>query len=94
MQKLANKKKLTNKDYENILHYYKKTIPKTKKQTQIKATKIIMTKLCRCIKKLDKTKNNSSVGICRKSVVNRKGLNIGTFTCKNKLKNMLTKRNK
>lgn len=75
---------LKNNDYIKILEYYKKPIPKSKRLLKIEAELILGTKLCRCIKKLDPTNEAKSIGICTKSIFNRKGLSRGTFNCKKK----------
>ena len=55
---------LTNKDYIDILSFYKITIPKSKRLIKKKAENIISDKLCRCIKtvqqKLINTSNTSN----------------------------------
>jgi len=90
---------LTNKDYIYILEYYKKPIPKSKRLLKIEAEKILALKLCSCIKKIDPTNEAKSIGICTKSVINRKGFTRGKFTCRTKsniqikkLKNNSTRR--
>ena len=75
---------LTNKDYMNILEYYKKTIPKSKRLLKIEAENLLASKLCKCIKKIDPSNESKSIGICTKSVINRKGFSRGKFTCKGK----------
>ena len=80
--------RLTNKDYITILKYYKKTIPKTTIMLKTQAETIMNQKLCRCIKKVGKQRKQENerrdIGICRKSVISRKNLNIYKFKCKNK----------
>jgi hypothetical protein len=46
------------------------------------------TKLCKCIKQVGvKIKNEPrSIGICSKTIFNRKGLSRGKFSCKKKQK--------
>jgi hypothetical protein len=90
---------LNNKDYIDILKYYKKQIPKSKRLLKIEAEKILASKLCKCIKKIDPINESKSIGICTKSVINRKGYIRGKFTCKKypsiqvkKIKNNYTKR--
>jgi hypothetical protein len=61
--------KLTKNDYTKILEYYEK---------------ILAGKLCRCIKKVDKTNEGKSIGICTKTIFNRKGYTRGKFKCKGK----------
>jgi hypothetical protein len=76
--------KLTKNDYTKILEYYKETIPKSTKILKDKAEKILAGKLCRCIKKVDKTNEGKSIGICTKTIFNRKGYTRGKFKCKGK----------
>jgi len=81
-------------DYVNILNFYKLSLPlkKTMKNIKKKATRVISNKFCKCIKALEKTKLPSvAIGICTRSVINRKGLKRGKWTC-NKSKNK-TKKN-
>jgi hypothetical protein len=75
---------LNNKDYIQILEYYKKSIPKSKRLLKIEAEKILATKLCKCIKKVDPINEAKSIGICTKSVINNKGYTRGKFTCRGK----------
>ena len=97
-KKLTRKnKKLTNKNYKSILRFYKKSIKnKTRKQIKKEAHKILSKKLCSCIKKLKKalktTNESQPIGICTSSVINRKGIRRGKFTCKKTTKNKKTKR--
>ena len=79
---------LTNKDYLSILNYYNKPIPKTQILIKKQAEHIMATKLCKCIKQVGvKIKNEPrSIGICTKTIFNRKGLSRGKFTCKKKQK--------
>ena len=76
--------RLTNKDYISILKYYNKKIPKSKIVIKIQAEKIMAQKLCKCIKKVDPIYEAKSIGICTKSIFNRKGLTRGQFQCKKK----------
>jgi hypothetical protein len=75
---------LTNKDYKQILDYYNKPIPKSNRLLKINAEKILAEKLCKCIKKLDPVNESKSIGICTKTVLNRKGYTRGKFQCKKK----------
>lgn len=88
--------KLNNNDYKQILEYYNEEIPKTKALIQDAAEKILAKKLCRCIKKVDKKNEGRSIGICTKTILNRKGYTRGKFTCKGKATITLkkTKKNK
>lgn len=75
-------RELTNKDYISILNYYKLNVPKTKMLIKKNAEKIMAEKLCRCIKKIDTKYEAKSIGICTKSIFNRKGYTRGQFQCK------------
>jgi hypothetical protein len=75
---------LTNKDYTNILQYYKKPIPRSRRLLKINAEKILSSKLCKCIKKLDPENEAKSIGICTKTIFNSKGITRGKFQCKKK----------
>ena len=75
---------LTQRDYKQILDYYKISIPANKKLMKHAAEKIISEKLCRCIKKLDPENESRSIGICTKTIFNRKGYSRGQFDCKKK----------
>jgi hypothetical protein len=76
--------KITDEDYQKILEFYKISIPKSKRILKKKAEKILSIKLCRCIKKVGVENEARSVGICTKTVLNRKGLTRGKFKCKGK----------
>ena len=80
-----NQFKLLDSDYTSILQYYKLPIPKSKRLLKIKAEKIMAQKLCKCIKKIDSVNETKSIGICTKTIFNRKGYSRGPFTCKKKL---------
>lgn len=82
-------------DYKHILDFYKKPIPKSKRLLQLQAEKILAENLCKCIKKIDPELKDEgrAIGICTKSVINNKGIRRGKFTCKNKKKIQLIKRN-
>jgi hypothetical protein len=89
---------LTNKDYINILKFYKLTVPRSKRLLKIAAEKILNDKLCKCIKKVD-LKNDiknekKSIAICTKSIFQNKGLRRGKFTCKKKRTLKMTKTQK
>jgi hypothetical protein len=75
---------LTNNDYVSILKYYKINIPRSKRLLKKQAEKIMAEKLCKCIKKIDPTNEAKSIGICTKTIFNRKGYTRGTFQCKKK----------
>ena len=85
--------KLTKLDYANILHFYKKKIPKSARILKLQAEQLLGEKLCRCIKKLDPTNEARSIGVCTKSIINNKGYIRGKFSCKKKQHVTLTRRN-
>jgi hypothetical protein len=74
---------LNKKDYVNILNYYNIEIPKSLKMLKQQAEKIMAEKLCKCIKKIDPKNESKSIGICTKTIFNRKGYTRGKFQCKN-----------
>jgi hypothetical protein len=75
---------LTEKDYREILEYYKKPIPRSKRILKENAEKIMSSKLCKCIKKIDSENEAKSIGICTKTIFNTKGITRGKFQCKKK----------
>jgi hypothetical protein len=64
-------------DYIQILNYYKVPIPKSIRLIQKEAEKLLSSKLCKCIKKVNSetdSKNESrAIGICTKTIFNRRG---------------------
>jgi len=90
--------KLNQKDFKSILKYYKiKFDDYTKEKIQKTAEDVLATKMCRCIKKVNKkeninnlisnTKNNNeskAIAICTNSIFKKKQLNIFGVTCKKK----------
>ncbi len=85
---------LTTNDYKHILEFYKKPLPKSKRILKLQAEKILASKLCRCIKKVDKGNESRAIGICTKSIINNKGYSRGKFTCKKKQTIKLSKKNR
>lgn len=75
---------ISNDDYKKILEFYDKPIPKSKRLLRMEAEKIMATKLCRCIKKIEPINEARSIGICTKTIFNRKGFTRGKFKCKGK----------
>ena len=73
---------ITENDYRKILTYYKKSIPHNRDLLKRNAEKILALKLCRCIKKVDVNNEARSIGICTKTIFNRKGYTRGKFKCK------------
>ncbi len=84
---------LTNNDYRKILSFYNKSIPKSKRLLKQQAEKVLATKLCKCIKKVDKNLEARAIGICTKTIINNKGFKRGKFTCKKKQSIILKKKN-
>jgi hypothetical protein len=84
--------KITKSDYSKILNYYGLNVPKNTTNLKKNAENILAEKLCSCIKKVQ-TPNNEpiAIGICTKTVLNRKGLSRGKFKCKSKRKIELIK---
>jgi len=87
---------LTKDDYNSILKYYKIPISEnmSNKEIKTKAENILASKLCKCIKKVDK-KNKSekrAIAICRDAVIQKKGFDIFRFSCKKKAK-LIPKKN-
>lgn len=86
---------LTKKDYVKILEYYDDPIPNSYKQLKKRAETILANKLCRCIKKVSSPKDEErGIGICTRSIFNKKGLTRGTFKCKKSIKNVSIKKTK
>jgi hypothetical protein len=72
-------------DYKNILKYYDEPLPKKHKDLKRLAETIMAKKLCRCIKRVGKEKDQTegrAIGICTKTIFNRKNIKRGTFKCK------------
>lgn len=96
---------LSQRDYKKILKFYKLPIHKNKYTRKKMAESILAEKLCKCIKKVVKSRKNKNpiasrtrrkikitekqnekdaIGICRDSVIAKKGLKSFSFTCKKK----------
>jgi hypothetical protein len=79
---------LNHDDYKKILDYYDIPIPKTRSKMKSTAEDVLANKLCRCIKKVKKSRKDKSeripTGICRDSVIHRKKLDIYQFQCEKK----------
>jgi hypothetical protein len=78
------KHNISKKDYIKILNYYNISIPKNNKNLKNKAEEILANKLCRCIKKVGSNDNNEakSIGICTKTIFNKRNMKRSIFTCK------------
>ena len=83
---MNSKMNMHNNDYIQILKYYNIPIPKSRQLLKEEGEKILALKLCKCIKKVDATANNEprAIGICTKTIFNRKGLTRGKFKCNGK----------
>lgn len=93
--------RLTDNDHRKILKRYNISIPKTKKgkidknKTRKLSYNILSEKLCKCIKKVQKSTRvpeNSAIAICNDSIFAKKGLHHFRFTCKKNVK-LLPKKN-
>ena len=78
---------LSKSDYIKILNYYKLRIPPgaSSKTLKNKAENILSEKMCRCIKKVGIDNEPRAIGICTKTVINRKGYRRGKFSCSSTL---------
>ena len=77
--------KLTKKDYKDILKYYKVPRSNNRSKNMKLAEHLLATKLCRCIKKVQKTSalaEPAAIGICTKSIFKTRNLKYHRFTCK------------
>lgn len=87
---------LSNDDYKSILSYYKIPINEnmSNEVLKTKAENILASKLCKCIKKVDKSRKNESrsIAICRNAVIHKKGFDIFKFTCKKRAR-LIAKKN-
>lgn len=76
---------LTSADYKKILEYYNQTIPKSKRLLKSAGEKFLADKLCSCIKSVSPFGNESrAIGVCTKTVLNKRNIKRGNFTCKEK----------
>ena len=77
---------LNRQDYINVLKFYNKPIPKEFKSIKNDVLNILSNKLCCCIKKVKRSKKTESeaIGICKKSVLHTKKIDIYRFKCKKK----------
>ncbi len=73
---------LNKKDYTKILKYYNLPIPKSAIKMKKQAEEVLALKLCRCIKKVSPTNEAKAIGVCTRTIFERKKLTRGTFTCK------------
>ena len=87
--------KLNKNDYKKVLNFYNLSIPKSERLLIKKAQDVLASKLCGCIKKVSNksVQESKSVGICRNSVLKKKGIKAHGFKCKDTPR-FLTKKNK
>lgn len=82
--------KLTKEDYIKILNFYNINYRKNNfNHIKRKAENILADKLCRCIKRVKNTSDkdeNRAIGICKNSVLNKKDISAGKFSCKKRAK--------
>ena len=83
--------KLSKNDYVSILNDYKINSENlTSTQIKNKAESILVSKLCKCIKKVEptlKVKNESNaIAICTNSILRKKHLKSFRFTCKKRVR--------
>jgi len=69
-----------------ILAYYDIKAPKNMDKIKEDAENILAKKLCSCIKKVSPINEPKSIGVCTRSIFNRKQLKRGTFRCKRRRK--------
>lgn len=75
---------LTAIDYQHILEFYHKPLPRSARLLKLQAEKILANKLCRCIKKVgNHIPEQIAIGTCTKTVINNKGFTRGKFKCRN-----------
>jgi len=76
--------KMTKLDYEKILSYYKMpTANLSNAELKRKAEDILATKLCKCIKAVEKkTGTQNAIALCTASVIEKKGLKYYDMSCK------------
>jgi hypothetical protein len=73
---------LNKKDYTKILKYYNLPIPKSTSNMKKQAEEVLALKLCRCIKKVSPSNEAKAIGVCTRTIFERKKLMRGPFTCK------------
>ena len=83
-------------DYKNILKYYNKPIVSSHTEIRRSAEALMASKLCGCIKKVgkkDKTEGRA-IGICTRTIFNRKNLKRGTFKCRKRTQSVSMQKKK
>jgi hypothetical protein len=69
-------------DFKQILEYYGEPIPKSNRLTKAAAETLLASKLCRCIKKIGGNDEQKAIGICTKTILNRRGYTRGNLKCR------------
>lgn len=83
-------------DYKNILKYYNEPIASSHKEIRRNAEILMASKLCGCIKKVgknDKTEGRA-IGICTRTIFNRKNIKRGSFKCRKRTKSVSMQKKK
>lgn len=77
---------MTRSDYEKILSYYKLPFANlSSNEIKRKAEDILATKLCKCIKSVEKKMGTqNAISLCTTSVFGKKGLKYFGMSCKGK----------
>lgn len=86
--------KITKSDYIKILKYYDLKVPSKTEDIKKTAEKILSEKLCKCIKKVSPDNEAKAIGVCTRSIFNRKGLTRGNFSCKKEKKHLVFSKTK
>ena len=69
-------------DFKQILEYYGEPIPNSNRLTKAAAETLLASKLCRCIKKIGGENEKKAIGVCTKTILNRRGYTRGNFKCR------------
>ena len=73
------------REYKKVLRYYGLPIPSSNRKIKTLADKILTKKFCSCIQKVKKGNGYKlAIPVCTKSVIDKKGIHRGSFTCKKK----------
>lgn len=77
---------MTKSDYQKILSYYNIPFEKlSSRELKQKAEDILASKLCKCIKSVEKkTSTQNAIALCSANVFGKKGLKFFDMSCKGK----------
>ena len=88
--------KLTSKNYNKILKFYKESIPKSLRKKREQTENLMAKKMCSCVKKVKGYQRNTrkkkllkeknKIAICNKSIFRNRGLKYNRITCKKRAK--------